>query len=166
METNLTIQLLLLIGIFMLWTILPRKKNNLNKVDYWLSKNYHTKSTFKKKVVLIIESFINLEELLTLIRNILNQDIKIDSIILISRDQSLSKVPLIQNTCVLNKVGGLSFLLKESGNNTILIFIFIEGFDNFKDPHFLNQFLISSKKYNGLVKVETNSVNVDIDKVY
>jgi hypothetical protein len=170
METNLTI-IILLSAIFALWliSVLPRKIN-LNDVDYRLVKNYHIKPSYKKKVVLIIEAVVangtNLDQLLTLVRNILTQNIKIDSIVLISQDESLNKVQLIQNTCILNKIGGLSFLLKESGNDTTLVFIFIDGYDNFKDPHFLNKFLESKNRYNGLVQVDTNSVKVDINKVY
>ena len=166
---NLTI-ISFLIGFFGMWTILslPKKKNTINGMsDHNLIKNYQYKSTHHKRLVLVIESFSTIEDLLTLIRNILKQEIKVDSIILISQeDINLSKVQLIQNTCILNKVGGLSLLLKESSNNTILLFIHLDGFDAFSDPQFLTHFLNSNFSTTGIVKVDTDSVNVDIDKVY
>ena len=142
-------------------TIQVNGLNSLNDAaDNDLVKNYQYKPNYKNKLVLIIESFTNLEHLLTLLRCILKQEIKVDSIILISSDESLNKVQLIQNTCILNKVGGLSFLLKESGNNTTILFIFPVGFGAFIDPQFLKKFIETDTKNNGLVKVETASVNV------
>jgi hypothetical protein len=168
---NLTI-VAFLIGFFVTWTILsikelPKKKNTTDGIsDHSLIKDYQYKPTYHKRLVLIIESFSNIEGLLTLIRNILKQEIKVDSIILVSKNETLNKVQLIQNTCILNKVGGLSFLLKESSNNAILLFIHSDGFDAFSDPQFLTQFLNSNFSTTGLVKVDTDSVNVDIDRVY
>lgn len=162
MDCNLTIVIFLVV-IFILWAFWFTKKPTLDDI---LIQNYPIKSSFKKRIVLVIESFNNLDQLLTLIRNILNQEIKVNSIILISDDVNLNKVKLIQNTCVLNKMGGLSFLLKESNNNTILLFIFPDGFNAFDNPQFLNHFLNTNEKTNGIIMVETNSINVAIDKVY
>jgi hypothetical protein len=117
-------------------------------------------------LVLVIESYNTIEDLLTLIRNILTQDIKVDSLVLISPNESLNRVKLIQDTCVLNKMGGLSFLLKESDNNTIILFIFPDSFNAFSNPHFLNTYLKTNGKINGLIRVETNSVSVEPSKVY
>lgn len=134
--------------------------------DKLLVQNYHRKQSFQKRLVLIIESFPNLESLLTLIRNVLHQDIKVDSIILITKNKEIEKVELVQNTCVINQVGGLSFILKESGNDTILVYIFPEGFKAFQKPHFLKNFLLSKTKVNGIVVTETGSTKVDIHKIY
>lgn len=134
--------------------------------DQFLVQNYHKKPSFNYRLVLVIESFPNLESLLTLIRNILQQDIKVDSIILIADNKDLNKVELIQNTCIINKVGGLSFLLKESGSETTIVFIFSESFNAFQDQQFLRKFLSTPSKINGLLAVETNSVNVSVNKIY
>lgn len=140
--------------------------NKTPTIDDFLVQNYSGKLRYKQRLVLVIESYNTIEELLTLIRNILKQDIKVDSLVLISSNESLNRVQLIQDTCVLNKIGGLSFLLKESDNNTILLFIFPDSFNAFSNPHFLHTYLKTDGKVNGLIRVETNSVNVDPNKVY
>jgi hypothetical protein len=120
-----------------------------------------------KRVVLVIESFKNVENLLVLLRNILGQEIKVDAIILISSDETLKQNRLIHDTCILNKVGGLSFLFKESGNDTIIVFIFSEGFNVFSNPRFLKKFLeTENNNINGLVKVESANVKADVNKMY
>jgi hypothetical protein len=167
---NLTI-VAFLVGFFVTWItihkrVIKEKKPPYGMGDHSLIKNYQYKPTYHKRLVLIIESFSNIEDLLTLIRNILKQEIKVDSIILISKNETLNKVQLIQNTCILNKVGGLSFLLKESSNNTILLFIRSGGFDAFSEPQFLPRFLNSNFSTTNLVKIDTDSINVDIDRVY
>lgn len=166
MYSNLTI-IIFLIAVILLWKLWTLKLSDKKiTTDNFLVQNYHKKPSFQKRLVLIIESFENLEDLLTLLRNILQQNIKVDSIILITKDKDLNKVDLIQNTCIINKVGGLTFLLKESGINTILIFVFPECFNAFTNPDFLKKILYTNSKVNGLVMVETDSVNVDVQKLY
>lgn len=164
---NLTITIVLLLTLcFIIWITSSSKRKKMIEDDF-LVYNYHTKPNYlNKRLVLIIETFTDLGNLLTLLRNILKQNIKVDSIILISKNEDLNKVKLINNTCTLNKTGGLSFLLKESGNNTIIIFIFPEGFNAFSNPCFLKQFIKMDKKINGILKVNTSSVNVEIGKIY
>lgn len=164
MDSNLTI-IIFLIGIFIVWTFWSINKK-APTIDDILVQNYSDKSSYKQRLVLVIESYNTIEDLLTLIRNILTQDIKVDSLVLISPNESLNKVKLIQDTCVLNKMGGLSFLLKESDNNTIILFIFPDSFNAFSNPHFLNTYLKTNGKVNGLIRVETNSVSVEPSKVY
>jgi len=136
--------------------------------DDFLVQNYHQKPNYKQKVVLVIESYIDTNKVVSLLRNVLQQVIKVNSIILIAPNNhsALKKINLIRNTCVLNKVGGLSCLLKESSNDTILVFIFSEGFEVFEKPHFLKEYLETGRFVNGLVKVNTSDVVVDINKVY
>jgi hypothetical protein len=126
--------------------------------------NYQLKPFYKKKVVLIIENFDDLNCLLTLIRYVLHQTVKVNSIILIS--ESSLHHDLIYNTCVINKLGGLSILLKESSKDTIILYIFPEALKAFYDPNFLKKILETQIKVKGIVKVETNKVKVDISKVY
>lgn len=164
MDSNLTI-IIFLIGIFIVWTFWSINKK-APTIDDILVQNYSDKSSYKQRLVLVIESYNTIENLLTLIRNILTQDIKVDSLVLISPNESLNRVKLIQDTCVLNKMGGLSFLLKESDNNTIILFIFPDSFNAFSNPHFLNTYLKTDGKVNGLIRVETNSVSVEPSKVY
>jgi hypothetical protein len=164
MDSNLTI-IIFLIGIFIVWTFWSINKK-APTIDDILVQNYSDKSSYKQRLVLVIESYNTIEDLLTLIRNILTQDIKVDSLVLISPNESLNRVKLIQDTCVLNKMGGLSFLLKESDNNTIILFIFPDSFNAFSNPHFLNTYLKTDGKVNGLIRVETNSVSVEPSKVY
>jgi hypothetical protein len=133
----------------------------------FLVKNYYQKQNYMKRVVLVIESFKSVENLLILLRNILSQEIKVDSIILISSDETLKQNSLIHDTCILNKVGGLSFLFKESGNDTIIVFIFSEGFNVFSNPRFLKKFLETENiNVNGIVKVESSNVKADVNKMY
>lgn len=164
MDSNLTI-IIFLIGLFIMWTFWSINKKTPTMDDI-LVQNYSDKSSYKQRLVLVIESYNTIEDLLTLIRNILTQDIKVDSLVLISPNESLNRVKLIQDTCVLNKMGGLSFLLKESDNNTIILFIFPDSFSAFSNPHFLNTYLKTDGKVNGLIRVETNSVSVEPSKVY
>ena len=166
METFLVI--LVFTIIFFLWYKTSSEKENFD-LDDLLVKSYHQKQHYPKKVVLIIESYDNVESLLTLIRNVLNQNIKVDSIILISQDDNIKKVKLIHDTCIINQVGGLSFLLKEKCDETILIYIFSDGFHAFSKPYFLSKFLNNEKGIDivdGVVKVKSNFVNINIDKVY
>lgn len=170
MDANLTLFILVTVITIFLWWKSTYKKENFD-LDDILVQSYHNKQRFKSKVVLIIESYNDLESLLTLIRNILNQNIKVDSIILISQNSELEKVKLIHNTCIINEMGGLSFLLKEGSNDTILIYIFPGGFHGFSKPYFLSKLLnnngsITPSKFHGIVKVETNSVDVGVDKIY
>jgi hypothetical protein len=142
--------------------------NLLDQEDLLVS-DYHKKKRFHSKVVLIIESFYDLNYLLTLIRNILNQNLKVDSIILITKNiDNFKKVKLIHNTCIFNQVGGLSICLKESCKDTILIYIYPEGFHAFNDPNFLENCLKGAINPipRGILKVDNNSVKVPINKVY
>lgn len=164
MDVNLTI-IIFLLGVFIVWIFWSTNKQT-STIDDLFVQNYSGKSSYKQRLVLVIESFNNLNDLLTLIRNILKQNIKADSIVLISPNESLIRVKLIQDTCVLNKMGGLSFLLKESDNNTIILFIFPDSFNAFSNPYFLNTYLKTNGKVNGLIRVETNSVRVEPSKVY
>lgn len=156
--------ILIIIIIFILWFILSIKNNN--NLDEFLVQTYQNKLPYHKKLIVIIESFKDQNSLLTFIRNILKQNIKVDSIILISQDKTLSKVNLINNTCILNGVGGLSFFFKESSSNTILLFVFPEGFKAFSQPHFLQNFLSTNIQIDGVVKAENDNYNVNINKVY
>jgi len=160
----LCIFLLICLVIFIFKSL--RRKSKLNLADEFLVLNYHKKPTLYKKVVLIVETCDNLSALITLIRSILNQNIKVDSLILISENFNLKKVPLIHNTCIFNKIGGMTFLMKESSCNTILVFIFSEGFKAFIQPNFLQEYLENQIEIDGLVKVETDKVKVDINKIY
>lgn len=145
-------------------------KNPIEDDEVFLVQNYHKKPSYKQRLVLIIEDEKKhncLGQLVTLIKNILNQTIKVDSIILISQnEEKLKKVQLIHNTCLIQKMGGLSFLLKESGKETTIVYIFYNGFNGFTDPQFLKHFLETNKKINGLLKVENDSVKIDVAQVY
>jgi hypothetical protein len=142
---------------------------NLAEDDY-LVQNYHTKAKFNKRLILIIEFLENVDGqidlLLMCIRNILRQKIKVDSIILVTQNEDLKKVPIVFNTCIFNKVGGLSFFFKESREDTTLVYIFSSAFNAFKNPNFLQYFLTSNVSVDGLIKAQTDLVKVDIDKVY
>ena len=151
--------------LLLLWYVLNIKE--IKTHDDILVSNYSQKQSFSKRVVLIIETYSNLDDLLTLIRNILNQTFKVDSIILISKDETLKKIKLLHNTCIFNKIGGSSFIFKEGENNTKLLFIFSEGFKYFEQPYFLQTFLNSKNKVvQGINMVDTNLININIDNAY
>jgi hypothetical protein len=80
MDSNLTI-IIFLIGIFIVWTFWSINKK-APTIDDILVQNYSDKSSYKQRLVLVIESYNTIEDLLTLIRNILTQDIKVDSLYL------------------------------------------------------------------------------------
>ena len=139
-------------------------KRILNSEEYNMVRNYHKKPEYKRRVILIIEKFDGIDRLLIGIKNILNQTIKVSSIVLISSDNNMKKVDLIHKTCIINKVGGFSLSFKETGFDTILLFIFPEGFKAFKDPHFLREYLTLNKQINGIVKLDKEFIS--IKKVY
>ncbi|ADO00534.1 hypothetical protein WIV_gp190 [Wiseana iridescent virus] len=164
---NLTIIIFfLIVGVCLLLKIIRVDTPSLTQDTDYLINQYHKKPKWIKKTVVIIESFTSIDDLLELLKNILKQDIKVDSIVLISQNENLNKVRLISNTCLINKHGGLSFFLKEGDSNTILLFLFPPSFKAFSNPVFLQDYLTQDFKVNGLVKAETNSVCVDINKVY
>jgi hypothetical protein len=139
--------------------------NMSKKDDDLLVQNYHLKPSFEKKVILIIESFDNIKNLLSFIRNILKQTIKVNSIILIS-ELKWHQYSLIYNTCITNNIGGLSIVLKESSNDTIILYVFSEAFYAFYNPNFLEKLLKTQLNVQGIYLVETNKIKVDINKVY
>jgi len=174
MDINLTI-ILIVMCIAILWLFVPFFGGSktydvrpLDPKDILLVQNYHKKSSYKSRVVLVIEEAQDdATHLVPLIRNILAQEIKADSIILISQnDENLKRVHLIRDTCVFNKIGGLTFLFKESGDHTIIIFIYPHGFDAFSDSQLLVKVLDSNREINGLTKIETNIVTTNINAVY
>lgn len=178
MDVNLTI-ILIVMCIVILWLFVPlfgnthhdtarQPQHPLDPKDSLLVQNYHIKPSYKKRVVLVIEEAQdnNIHHLISLIRNILTQDIKADSIVLISRNEDLKNIHIIRDTCIFNKIGGMTFLFKESGNHTIVIFIYPHGFNAFINSQFLKHLLETNKEFNGLTKVETNTINTSIDKVY
>lgn len=144
----------------------PQPISQINLYEAFLTEMYHKKPSYKQRLVLIIEFDRGIGQLVTLIRNILRQSIKADSIVVISQNNELNKVQLIHNTCLIQKVGGKAFLFKESGRETTIVHIFRDGFNAFVDPQFLKHFLDSNTKINGLVKVENDSVKIGIDSVY
>lgn len=156
------------IGLLLVWLLITLQQSPKlpYSIEDLLVLNYHKKPSYSRKVVIVIESFENLKCLITLIKNILNQCIKVDSIILISENSNLKKVPLLHNTCIFNKVGGKTLLMKESGNNTIIIFVSLGGDKAFYEPHFIKKFLTQEMVINGLSKVETDKINIDIKQVY
>lgn len=169
-QTSIVIVILVVIIFFIKRLILSTENKDLvvmnNDNDNTLIQNYIKKNVYHKRIVLVIESFDNIDRLLTFIRNILNQEIKVNSIILISNNINLKKVQLIHDTCIINKIGGLSLLLKESNNSTIILFVSSVGFNAFINPQFLKNFISSDKGEIGVVKVNTNNINVDISKIY
>jgi len=167
-EITFSLLLVLMIALSLYFSFSNLSTEHFNLDDLLVS-DYHNKKRFSNKVVLIIESFHDLNRLLTLIRNILNQNLKVDSIILITQNTDVfKKVKLIHNTCVFNQVGGLSMCLKESCKDTILIFIYPEGFNAFNDPYFLENYLKDAINPipRGVLKVDNNLTKVPINKVY
>lgn len=150
-------------ALFLLWHYFCKKD-----IDDMLVEQYRKKIKSEKRVVLIIESYKDIDGLLAVLRCILNQDRKVDSIVVISSDKEIGKHKLIRNTCVLNKIGGLSFLFKESGDDTVLVFVFSEGFNFFQDPQFLGQIIESNTNQHlaGVIKVHSSEIQVQTDKIY
>lgn len=159
----------IVVGILSIWFLTTTKNSieTFENSDDLLIQSYPFKPCYEKRVVLIIESFNNIQDVLTLIRNILKQEMKVHSIILTtSENESLKEDPLILKTCIFNKIGGLSYMFKESSVDTILIYLFSEGFVRFSDPYFLRKFLNTDVKVDGILKSKTDDVKVSIDQVY
>jgi bacterioferritin (cytochrome b1) len=93
---NVLLQTMFLLVIFMCWYILQYSKHNHIEDD--LVKNYHKIEKYPNRTVLVIESFDSLESLLTLIRNVLNQTIRLDELnkILDEMQQGESAVKRLQ----------------------------------------------------------------------
>ena len=134
--------------------------------DGELVRMYQEKPKYDKRVVIIIESFRSTAQLLQLLRQILRQEIKVDSIVLVTQDSNISSVELVGHTCIINKVGGLSFLFKESGDDTVLVFIFSNAGNVFSNPRFLKQLLDTDDNVNGVVQLKTSTVKIDVRTLY
>lgn len=129
--------------------------------------NYYTKPSFSKRVVLVIEAYDTLHNLNNLIKNILSQTFKVNSIILINRQNiDFSNDKLIKQTCIINKIGELSIFFKEREQNTIILFLFPLSFTKFENKAFLDHIIHQKHMCNDLLMVNTNEIIVDIDKVY
>lgn len=161
-----TLNLILVLSVLWVFWYSSTPVESTLSLDDALVLKYHMKENFKQKVVLIIEKFDNLQELLTLIRNILKQTIRVNSIILITDDEKLKKVKLLHNTCIFNKLGGLSLLFKESSAFTKLVFISPTSFKAFSNPNFLKFFLTHQIKLDGLIQVNNNEILSDINMAY
>jgi hypothetical protein len=135
-----------------------------------LIKNYQTKKSFKHKVVMVIEDYNNNVQLLEqFLHNVLRQNVKVASLVLVTDGVALDKIALIKNTCVLNKVGGMSFMFKETDANTVVMFVYASGFAEFEDPDFLEKFIDGSifpQHKHSIFKTKCGDVEAHIGKVY
>ena len=161
---NVLLQTMFLLVLFMCWYILQYSKHNHSDQDDQddLVKNYHKIEKYPNRTVLVIESFDSLESLLTLIRNVLNQTIRLDALVLISNDEEIKKIPLVLNTCILNNVGGPSFVFKETCKDTITLHVYPSGFNFFTNPHFLKFFLNSQIQIDGISKHSNDQIDVSV----
>ena len=93
---------------------------------------------------------------------VLNQTIRLDALVLISNDEEIKKIPLVQNTCILNNVGGPSFVFKETCKDTITLHVYPSGFNFFTNPHFLKFFLNSQIQIDGISKHSNDQIDVSV----
>lgn len=132
-------------------------------------KNYQNKPTFYKNVIISIEAYDGINDLIGLLESILSQTIKVSLVVLIDskqEQQHLKKIPIIKDMCIFNKVGGTSLLFKQSNKDTIILFLF-GNFIKFSDPQFLDLFLNDpSYVAEDIIKIDCNEYNIPIQTVY
>lgn len=135
-----------------------------------LVKNYQTKKSFKHKVVMVIEEYDNnVQSLQQFLRRLLAQNVKVASLVLVDEGLGLDKIALIKSTCVINKVGGMSFLFKETNPDTMVVFVYASAFAEFQDPDFLEKFILGSVSplhKHSIFKTRCGDVQAEIGKVY
>ena len=139
--------------------------------DRLLINGYRNKPrTSDSRVVLIIESFQNVNTLVALLRNLLQQSTKVDSIVLVVPNPDLARaldaVDLVKATCVIQKVGGLSIVFKESGDDTVLLFVNNDAFDDFNDHRHIQRCYSNEPKQRGVVRLANKHLVVDINQVF
>ncbi|AHL67546.1 hypothetical protein DH26_gp051 [Chloriridovirus anopheles1] len=128
---------------------------------------YRSKPLFKKRVVLVIESYDSLRSLEELLENILKQNFKVDLIILIEKNsRPVANIRIVKDTCVINRVGRLSIPFKQGSRNTLLLFLFPLCFSRFKDPALLSEIVLRQKKCPDIVPIDCDTLNINIDEVY
>jgi hypothetical protein len=127
---------------------------------------YRSKPSFKKRVVLVIESYVSLRSLEELLENILKQNFKVDSIILIAKNSHVANIRIVKDTCVINRVGRMSIPFKEGSRDTLLLFLFPLCFSQFKDPALLSEIVLRQKKCPDIVPIDCDTLNINIDEVY
>lgn len=141
------------------------KKSNIN-VSYDPITSYIKKPQLDKKVIIVIESYETLSDLTKFIHNLLNQTVRVNSIILIQKDHSyLHDIKILKDTCIFSKTGGLSLLFKEKSKDAIILFLF-SNFSNFKDPTFLNRYLNYEITTENIVRVNCNDYMIPIQNLY
>jgi hypothetical protein len=110
-----------------------------------------------------------LDKLITLLRNLLKQSTKVDSIVLVVPNQELAStlnmVDLIKATCVIQKVGGLSIVFKESGEDTVLLFVNNDAFDDFHNNQHLQRCLTEPNQ-RGILRLANRDLSIDINHVF
>jgi hypothetical protein len=151
--------------------------------EEFLINDYRNKPrTLNSRVVLIIENTDRrriqdpvsrtsdwLDKLITLLRNLLKQSTKVDSIVLVVPNQELAStlnmVDLIKATCVIQKVGGLSIVFKESGEDTVLLFVNNDAFDDFHNNQHLQRCLTEPNQ-RGILRLANRDLSIDINHVF
>jgi hypothetical protein len=156
--------------------------------EEFLINDYRNKPrTLNSRVVLIIENNFSvtdrrastsggglrvpdwLDKLITMLRNLLKQSTKVDSIVLVVPNQELAStlnmVDLIKATCVIQKVGGLSIVFKESGEDTVLLFVNNDAFDDFHNNQHLQRCLTEPNQ-RGILRLANRDLSIDINHVF
>jgi hypothetical protein len=143
----------------------------LTKEDWVLVNSYQNKPrSLASRVVLIIESVeeYNVFSITNLLRNLLRQETKVDSIILVVPNPELAgqlkSVDLIKATCIIQKTGGLTNVFKESGDDTTLLFVSNKAFDDFSNNQHIQRCL-KEPKLRGIIKLVNKDLVVDINHV-
>jgi hypothetical protein len=132
-----------------------------------LVQTYHKKPKHAKRVALIVEAAgCDLTTLTDFLLQVLDQTVGVDAMYLVTDNDEFGKVPLIRDTCILCKVGGVFFLLKETHVDTVLVYAFPTDVKGLADPNFLKHYLESDVSVDGMVKVAAATLTLDVGKAY
>lgn len=135
---------------------------------------YREKPKASGKVILIVESYGDrIENLNTMLWSVLRQTVRVDSISVVARSddevERLSSSNIARQSCVVSRIGGLTWFLKELDDDAVFLFVFSEGLYEFEDPTFVESYLADRRDAAavvGVVKAPVKDYLVQLNEVY
>lgn len=134
-----------------------------SRPDWDLIAAYKTKPAVTERTVLVVQDATSISQVEELLRNVLLQTVRVDRIVLIAMP-SAAQSGLVDATCVVQMVGGLPVLFKESDRNTTFLFVFPHAFSYFAD-HTVVERLDAGASVSGVVKIRHSDTEIDLHSV-